>query len=88
MSGIAELFNLDACPVERGDLHGVVEIIPHRGPDGSALWCQDFVGLGHRMLHTTPESLHDWRFRYQGAGFVSRLRQCGFLAKGTHVRER
>jgi len=32
--------------------------LAHRGPDGLT-WCGGAVGLGHRMLHTTPESLHE-----------------------------
>lgn len=34
-------------------------LLEHRGPDGSALWTGDGVGLGHRMLRATPESLHE-----------------------------
>jgi asparagine synthase (glutamine-hydrolysing) len=29
----------------------------HRGPDGAAVWTNGAIALGHRMLHTTPESL-------------------------------
>jgi asparagine synthase (glutamine-hydrolysing) len=31
----------------------------HRGPDGSRVWVDDFAALGHCMLQTTPESLHE-----------------------------
>ena len=34
-------------------------ILAHRGLDGAAVWHNGVVGLGHRMLHTTPESLHE-----------------------------
>jgi len=37
----------------------MVERLAHRGPDGSAVWASVSVGLGHRMLRTTPESLHE-----------------------------
>ena len=33
--------------------------LSHRGPDGSAIWCEGSVALGHQMLWTTPESLHE-----------------------------
>ena len=35
------------------------EKLSHRGPDGSKTWVNDNVGLGHQMLWTTPESLHE-----------------------------
>lgn len=35
------------------------EKLSHRGPDGSAIWCDGPVGLGHQMLWTTQESLHE-----------------------------
>jgi hypothetical protein len=28
-------------------------------PDGQGTWCKGSVGLGHLMLHTTPESLNE-----------------------------
>jgi asparagine synthase (glutamine-hydrolysing) len=37
----------------------MVETLAHRGPDGSGTWHTDSVGLGHCMLWTTPESLHE-----------------------------
>ncbi len=33
--------------------------LSHRGPDRSSIWHNDFVGLGHCMLWTTPESLNE-----------------------------
>ncbi len=33
--------------------------LAHRGPDGSGAWHEGPVGVGHRMLHTTPESLNE-----------------------------
>ena len=33
--------------------------LSHRGPDGSNTWCEGPVALGHQMLYTTPESLHE-----------------------------
>jgi asparagine synthase (glutamine-hydrolysing) len=59
MSGIAGIYYLDGRPVERMDVQRMVDCIAHRGPDGSGVWTDGFVGLGHRMLWTTPESLHE-----------------------------
>jgi len=57
MSGIVGIFRLDGRPVERRTIERMLDAIKHRGPDGNAVWVQDNVGLGHCMLHTTPESL-------------------------------
>jgi asparagine synthase (glutamine-hydrolysing) len=57
MSGIAGIFHLDSQPVDHLDLHRMVERLAYRGPDGGAICCEGAIGLGHRMLWTTPESL-------------------------------
>lgn len=57
MSGIVGIYNLDSQPVERQKLALMVDAIAHRGPDGADIWCAGSIGLGHRMLWTTPESL-------------------------------
>lgn len=31
----------------------------HWGKDGQGCWCENLVGLGHLMLHSTPESLYE-----------------------------
>ena len=59
MSAIVGIYNLDDRPVNHADLVHMVDILAHRGPDGAAVWCEANVGLGHRMLHTTPESLSE-----------------------------
>jgi len=59
MSGIAGIYYLDGRPVERTDVERMVDSISHRGPDGSGVWTDGSVGFGHRMLWTTPESLHE-----------------------------
>ena len=33
--------------------------IAHRGPDGKGTWVKGPIGLGHLMLHTTPESFFE-----------------------------
>lgn len=35
----------------------MLDILAHRGSDGAEIWVEGSVGLGHRMLWTTPESL-------------------------------
>ena len=57
MSGIMGIYYLDDRPVDRTELGRMVDTLAHRGPDGAAIWSEGSVGLGHRMLWTTPESL-------------------------------
>ena len=59
MSGIAGIYNLDGRPVERSEIQQMLNSIAHRGPDGSGIWTDGPSGLGHQMLWTTPESLHE-----------------------------
>ena len=37
----------------------MVVILAHRGLDGTGVWNNGSIGLGHRMLWTTPESLQE-----------------------------
>ncbi|NEZ67165.1 lasso peptide isopeptide bond-forming cyclase [Leptolyngbyaceae cyanobacterium CCMR0082] len=59
MSGIVGIYHLDQRLVESSDLHQMVDILDHRGPDGSDTWYRESIGLGHCMLWTTLESLHE-----------------------------
>lgn len=59
MSAITGIYYFDGRPVTQHEIAGMVESMPHRGPDGREIWYQDSVGLGHCMLHTTPESLQE-----------------------------
>ncbi|MCM3874363.1 MAG: lasso peptide isopeptide bond-forming cyclase [Pyrinomonadaceae bacterium] len=59
MSAIFGWHYLDGRPVSRAGLERMATVLAHRGPDGYAAWCAGSVGLGHRMLHTTPESLSE-----------------------------
>lgn len=56
MSGIAGLFGLDGAPARPDGLRQMVTAIAHRGPDGTAVWTDGPVGLGHAAHHTTPEA--------------------------------
>ncbi len=59
MSGILGIFRLDGAPVQEADLEKMLQKLKHRGPDGLHRWQSGPVGLGHCMLHTTPESLFE-----------------------------
>ncbi|MEM6255666.1 MAG: lasso peptide isopeptide bond-forming cyclase [Cyanobacteria bacterium P01_D01_bin.156] len=57
MSGIVGTYYIDGRPVEPTMMTNMVDRLAHRGPDGADIWTSGNVGLGHRMLWTTPESL-------------------------------
>lgn len=59
MSGITGIYHLNQLPVKIEDLRQTVDAMSHRGPDGINAWCKRAVGLGHCMLRTTPESMHE-----------------------------
>ena len=67
MSGIAGVYGLDGRPAERAELRRMVATMPHRGPDGSDVWHEGPVGLGHQMLRSTPESLTEHLPLHDGA---------------------
>ncbi len=59
MSGIVGYLKLNGQAVDRQLLDKMVDMLAHRGPDGAKVWNEGVVGLGHRMLWTTPESLNE-----------------------------
>ena len=59
MSGIFGIINLDGTPVNKPDLQCMAATLQRRGPDATGIWHEGPVGLGHTMLWTTPESLHE-----------------------------
>ncbi len=59
MSAIVSLFYLDGRPADRFDVRRMADVLAHRGTDDSGVWCAGSVGLGHRMMWTTPESLDE-----------------------------
>jgi asparagine synthase (glutamine-hydrolysing) len=61
MSGIFGTYYLDGRCSEYEQLGSMAEILSHRGPDGAAIWSEHAIGLGHRMLWTTPESLAEYQ---------------------------
>lgn len=59
MSGIAGIFYRDGRPADQRLIALMTDVMAHRGPDDAGVWVDGPVGLGHRMLHTTPESLYE-----------------------------
>lgn len=59
MSGIVGIYQRDGAPVAADLLERMTAALAHRGPDGAGQWIDGAIGFGQRMLHTTPESLHE-----------------------------
>ena len=59
MSAIFGIYNRDGKPVSPRLLREMSDSLAHRGGDGADVWHQGSVGLGHRMLRTTPESFDE-----------------------------
>jgi asparagine synthase (glutamine-hydrolysing) len=57
MSAIFGIYYLDGKQVRPELLENMADILKHRGNDGTGIWHDGSIGLGHRMLWTTPESL-------------------------------
>ena len=58
MSAIVGIYWRDGRPVEPSHVERMTLSLAHRGPDAAGVWVSGAIGLGHRMLWTTPESLH------------------------------
>ena len=50
MCGICGIYQYNHLPVERNDLLRMAEILHHRGPDDSGVFCRQSVGIGHKRL--------------------------------------
>ncbi len=59
MSGIGAVYYLDSREVEASSLEKINELLQHRGRDAHGAWRRNSIGLTHRMMWTTPESLHE-----------------------------
>ena len=59
MSGICGVVNLDGKPAAPDILEAMMEAMAYWGPDGSGTWREGPVGLGHLLLHNTPESVQE-----------------------------
>ncbi|MBU1741409.1 MAG: asparagine synthetase B, partial [Proteobacteria bacterium] len=71
MSAIFGVFHLDGRPAAPEALGVMAGAMDHWGPDGSGSWRDGPVGLGHLMLHNTPESLSEpLPFQDPGSGLT------------------
>ena len=59
MSGIVAIYNRDGHPADPAVLDRMLASAPYRGRDGFGRYISGAIALGHAMLHTTPESLHE-----------------------------
>lgn len=59
MSGIAGVFLRDGRPVDNPALARMLQAMGYRGPDGSSIWSEGALGLGHLMMCATPESIEE-----------------------------
>ncbi len=59
MSAITGIFYRDGRKVKLELIKKINDKLSHRGPDGSEVWVDGSVALGHQMLWTTSESLHE-----------------------------
>ena len=57
MSAIVGIYYPSGKLVEVRQLTKMTDILAHRGVDRVDVWCDRHIGLGHRLLYTTPESL-------------------------------
>jgi len=59
MSAITGIYHLDGQHFDSSILNKMAKTLAHRSPDGSDIWQAGSIGLGHGMLWTTAESLHE-----------------------------
>lgn len=59
MSGITGIFYRNGQDIDPALIKKMNNKISHRGPDGSAVWFEGSIALGHQMLYTTQESLKE-----------------------------
>lgn len=59
MSAITGIFFRDKSKVDLDLIKNMNDQLVHRGPDGSKVWHEYSLGLGHQMLHTTEESIYE-----------------------------
>ena len=57
VSAICGVFHIDGHEGVRHEIAAMTAALAHRGVDRHGVWCDDLVGLAHRMSFTTPESL-------------------------------
>ncbi len=68
MSGICGILHADGSPVDRQLLLRMRDAAAHRGPDGAGIWCRGRVGLAHRLLWNSEESVAERQPMTRGRG--------------------
>ncbi len=56
MSGVAALYQWDGAPADRSTVERMIAAIPYCSIDGSGVWSNGNIALGHAKLQTTPEA--------------------------------
>ena len=59
MSAISGIYRPSGPLVARNEISGMLDRLSHCGADAMGAWSEGVVGLGHRMLRTTAESLRE-----------------------------
>jgi len=59
MSGLCGIIRFDGNPVQKEEIQNMLDSMKNRGNDATGIWVDCNVGIGHKMLWTTPESLHE-----------------------------
>lgn len=59
MSGICGIVRFDEQAVENDDVKNILHHMHNSGNDAEGIWTESYVGLGHKMLWVTPESLSE-----------------------------
>ena len=57
MSGIFGIYHRDGRFIKREILIQMSNTLEHSVTDSAVLWCECSIGLGNRLLYTTPESM-------------------------------
>lgn len=68
MSAIGGILRVDGAPVSKETLEGMRDIVDYLGPDGSGIWFRGKIGLVHRLLANSPESLNEKQPLSNGRG--------------------
>lgn len=59
MSGVLGLYHLNGAPATPPQLVDMASLLARRGPERTSTWHRGPVGLGHTLLATTPEAVHE-----------------------------
>ena len=57
MSGICGILSLNGSTIDPAEIKAIAQSLERRGPDGTHVWRDGPVALGHALLATTPEAL-------------------------------